>query len=174
MKYSELNLKTPDEYNICSFNDKEIKVLKYLPIKDKIDLIEIALERAQENGRYNEMKLDIYFNLYLIYMYTDLEFTDEEKANDEELYDELISSGLLADIINAIDEEEYDELVDYLVETKEKNEEFMTSAAALLRSFIQDLPKNAQAAAEIVENFDKDKYKEVVQFARDANGGRPI
>lgn len=174
MKYSELNLKTPDEYNICSFNDKEIKVLKYLPIKDKIDLIEIALERAQENGRYNEMKLDIYFNLYLIYMYTDLEFTDEEKANDEELYDELISSGLLADIINAIDEEEYDELVDYLVETKEKNEEFMTSAAALLQSFIQDLPKNAQAAAEIVENFDKDKYKEVVQFARDANGGRPI
>jgi hypothetical protein len=48
------------------------------------------------------------------------------------------------------------------------------SVGATINKLINDLPKNAEAAAKIVENFDPQKYKEVVDFARYANGGRDI
>jgi hypothetical protein len=57
---------------------------------------------------------------------------------------------------------------------KETNEMYRTSAAALIQTFIQDMPKNAAAAADIVNNFDENKYKRVVDFAKKANADRPI
>ena len=53
-------------------------------------------------------------------------------------------------------------------------EEYYRSTASLLQSFIEDMPANAEAAKEIVDNFDREKFKEVVDFAQYANGGRPI
>ena len=174
MKYSELNLSRKNEIKTIKIGEAEIQVLQYLPIEDKIDLIDIALQNAKENGIYDEMKLDMYFNLYLVFMYTNLEFSDEERADLTKLYDELESNGIFLDIIEAMDQDEYNNLIDYLEIMKENNQVYMTSAAALLQSFIQDLPQNAATAAEIVDNFDKEKYKEVVEFAQSANGGRPI
>lgn len=174
MKYTELNLKINKEKNIVVVNDKQIEVLQYLPIEDKIDLIDIALQKSFINGVYNEMLLDAYFYLYIIFMYTNLEFTEEEKANELELYNQLESSGAIIDILAGMDEDEYEYLETSLKTAKEAREKYGMSAAALLQSFIQDMPQNATAAADIVNNFDKDKYKEVVEFAQYANGGRPI
>ena len=174
MLYKDLNLKLNTDYNIAKFGNVEIKVLKYLPISDKIDLVQIALQKAEENGIYNELKLDVYFNLYLIYMYTDLEFSDEEKMNEFELYDELNCNNIILSVISAMEQGEYDSLLEYLKVMQMNNEEYRHSAAALIQSFIQDLPKNAQAAADIVNNFDKEKYKNVVEFAKSANANRPV
>lgn len=174
MKYSDLDLKTNTKTNIAVINGKEVEVLEYLPIEDKIDLIQIALQKSLENGIYNEMKLDMYFNLYLVYMYTNLEFTDEEKADEFTLYNEMQSNNVIIGVIGAMDDGEYDSLVDYLKIMQMNNEHYKNSAAALLQTFIQDMPKNAAAAAEIVDNFDKDKFKNVVDFAKSANGNRPL
>ena len=54
------------------------------------------------------------------------------------------------------------------------NLQYRNSATSLIRSIINDLPANAQAAADIVSTFDKDKYQEVINFATAANGGRNI
>ena len=48
------------------------------------------------------------------------------------------------------------------------------SVAGILSTFVQDMPKNAEAMSQIIDNFDKEKYKEVVDFAKYANGGRSI
>ena len=174
MKYSDLNFKLDTDYNIAKIGNAEIKVLKYLPILDKIDLIQIALQKSLENGIYNEMKLEVYFNLYLVYMYTDLEFTDEEKEDEFKLYDELNCNNVFISVIGAMEDDEYENLIKDLEMMQEKNEEYRRSTAALLQSVIQDLPKNAAAAADIVDNFDKEKYKNVIDFAKQANGNRPI
>lgn len=174
MKYSDLDLKINTKTNIVMINGKEIEVLEYLPIEDKIDLIQIALQKSLENGIYNEIKLDMYFNLYLVYMYSNLEFTDEEKEDEFKLYNELQSNDMIAHVIAGMDEGEYDSLLDYLKIMKNSHESYRNSAAAIIQSFIQDMPKNAAAAAQIVDNFDKEKYKNVIDFAKSANGGRPI
>lgn len=174
MKYSEIKQSIKSDKVYALINNKEIEVLQYLPISDKIDLIQIALQKAEENGIYNEMKLDVYFNLYLIYMYTNLEFTDEEKEDEFALYDELQSNNVIISVIGAMNKDEYDFLWDYLNIMKKSNLKYKKSAAALIQSFIQDMPKNAAAAANIVDNFDKEKYQNVLNFAKAANGGRPI
>lgn len=174
MFYKDLNLKVKTDYNTTKIGNNEIKVLQYLPINDKMDLIQIALQKSEENGIYNELKLEVYFNLYLIYMYTDLEFTDEEKINEFELYDALNCNDVIPSVIGAMDNEEYDTLLTFLNEMKLANEKYKGSAAALIQSLIQDMPKNAEAAAKIVDNFDKEKFENVVNFAKAANGQREI
>lgn len=174
MKFSDFNFKLNTDYNIVKIGDKEVKVLQYLPISDKIDLVQIALQKSQENGIYNVMKLDVYFNLYIVYMYTDLEFTEEEKADEFALYDQLETNGVFLDVIGAIPTDEYESLLTYLKELRDANNSYRNSAAALIQSFIQDLPRNAAAAANIVDNFDKEKYQNVLDFAKAANGDRPI
>lgn len=172
MKYSDLNLSINNDTVTTQTPFGDIEVRKYLPVEDKIDLIEIALQKSEENGIYNEMKLAMYFNLYIVYMYTDLEFTDEEKADEYKLYNELESNNIIISVLGALDE--YEELFHYLNIMKDIKMRYKTSAAAMVQTFVQDMPRNAAAMSEIVDNFDKEKYKEVVEFAKYANGGRPI
>ena len=54
------------------------------------------------------------------------------------------------------------------------NLKFKNTTGGVLQAFIQDLPRNAAAAMEIIENFDKQKFQAVVDFATAANGNRNI
>ena len=174
MQYKDLNLTIKQTYETIEVNGQEIKVLQYLPIEDKNDLVQITLQQSEESGIYNEYKLQVFFNLNLIYMYTDLVFTDEEKANYYQLYDELNTNDIFDKVIDAIPDKEYYGIRNAVAIMIKRNEEFKGKAAALIQSLIQDLPANAQAAAKIVDNFDPEKYQNVINFAKAANGGREI
>lgn len=168
------SLTTLKEYNTIKLNSLEVKVLQYLPISDKIDIIQIALQKSEEDGIYNELLLDMYFHLHIIFCYTDLEFSEEDLSDLMALYDRLESHGFVSEIISAMDSDEYKNLVDYLEIMKKERLEYKNTAAAVLRGIVQDLPKNAAAAKEIMDSFDPEKYQEVVDFATAANGGRNI
>lgn len=175
MNYKDLNLHINNDMYSIEVQGKKINIKKYLPINDKKDLIEITLQKAEEpNGTYNEILIDMYFNLYLVYLYTDIIFTDEDREDEMKLYDQLESSGLLERIIDKIPDDEYDTLMGYLETMRKEDSYYKHSAAAMVQKLIIDLPKNAEAAAKIVQNFNPEKYQEVVDFAQHANGNRPI
>lgn len=46
MKFQDLNLTLPTTTNSIIINEQEVAVKTYLPISDKIDLIQIALQKA--------------------------------------------------------------------------------------------------------------------------------
>ena len=168
------SLTTLKEYKTVKLNSLEVKVLQYLPISDKIDIIQIALQKSEEDGIYNELLLDMYFHLHIIFCYTDLEFSEEDLSDLMTLYDRLESHGFISEIIGAMDSNEYKNLIDYLEIMKKNKLEYKNTAAAVLRGIVQDLPKNAEAAKEILDQFDPNKYQEVLDFATAANGGRNI
>lgn len=171
MNLKELNFSK----NVASIKIKnDVTVYSTIPSSEKIDLIQIALQKADEEGVYNEIKLDIYFHLNLVYLYTDLEIDDEDKQDELELYDILNNNGFIDEVVNAIGETEYKDLVDYLNETKEQNLKYNNTAAAVIRRIISDLPANAAAAKELLDEFNPEAYQEVMNFAAAANGGRPI
>ena len=171
MKYQELNLKK----GIPTVKlENGIQVKKYIPTPDKIDLIQIALQKSEEDGIYNEVKLECYFHLNIIYLYTDIEFSAEDREDEMELYDILDRNDIIDQVIAAIGEDEYIDLRDKLIRTQRDNMKYRNTAAAVLTRIVQDLPKNAAAAKEIVDSFDSSKYQEVVNFATAANGGRNI
>lgn len=174
VSYANLKLKVDTSTNIFAFKGQNIEVLKYLPVDDKYDLIMITLQKSFEDGFYNEVKLDTYFHLYLVYMYTNLSFTDKQKEDEFKLYDTLKSNGFIDQMLDTIDEDEYKTLYEYLEKVKWETDKNRLSVSALIQKIINDLPKNAEAAAQIVENFNPEKYQQVIQFAEAANGGRPI
>ena len=174
VSYANLKLKTNKEVKTFKFGEYEIEVLQYLPIEDKYDLIMITLQKSFQNGIYNPLLLDTYFHLNLFYMYTNLSFTDKQKENEFKLFDTLKSNNLLNLFLEQFNENEYEELLEYIEELVELNLKYKNSVSGLLQSIITDLPANAAAAAEIVDNFDKEKFAEVINFARAANGGRDI
>ena len=174
VSYANLKLKVDTSVSTFNFNGTDIEVLNYLPVDDKYDLVMVTLQKAEEDGIYNPIKLDMYFHLHMIYMYSNLSFTEKQKENESKLYDALKSNGFLDSFLATIPNSEYQELFDYIDEIMEDTLTYRNTAGAVLQSIIQDLPKNAQAAAEIVNSFDKSKYQAVVDFATAANGGRNI
>ena len=174
VSFTNLKLKINKEVKEITFNDTKIEVLQYLPIEDKYDLVMITLQKAREGNIYNPVKLEMYFNLNLVYLYSNLSFTDKQREDEAKLYDTLMSNGLLNQIIEAIPNGEYNELMEYVgtLETKLENNE--KSIAAKLADFMEGLPEKMQKAAEIAENFNPEQFKNVINFATAANGGRPI
>ena len=73
--YNKLNLKVNDNTNKIKIGENEIEVFQYLPIRDKSDLIYAALRKSQNEYGIDHMLADVYFHLYIVYMYTNIVFT---------------------------------------------------------------------------------------------------
>lgn len=174
ISYLNLKLKTRTDIKTFDYEGNTIEVLQYLPFEDKYSLVMIALQNAQEEGIYNPLKLDLYFHLFLVYMYTNINFTEKQRENELKLYDALKSNGILDEVLANIPEQEYTTLFEFLNEMVTVKTEYGKSVVSLVQSLIHDLPTQAQAAKEILENFDKNKFEEVINFAKAANGGRDI
>lgn len=166
MIYSDIKITPIQEYNIINFNNHEIKVLKYLPVEEKFDLIMIALQKSIVNGIYNPIRLKVFFTLNIMYLYTDILFEVEERVDEGALYDELMRNGLIQLVLNAFDAEEWHELNKMFNETLEAEKAYRTTAAAIIAKLVDDMPKNAEAAKNIVETFDESKFSEVLNFAK--------
>lgn len=166
ISYANLKLKTDTTVTTFDFNGNEIEVLNYLPIEDKYDLVMITLQKAKEDGIYNPIKLDMYFNLHLVYMYTNISFTDKQKENESKLYDTLKSNGFIDALLENIKDSEYDDLMTFTEELIKLNMKYEQSILSFLKKIINDLPANAEAAANIVDNFNPEKYEQVMNFAK--------
>ena len=171
VSFTNLKLKVNTEVNTFQFgeNKTKIEVLKYLPIEDKNDLIHIALQNAEEDGIYNDILLEMYFNLYIIYFYTNINFTDKQKEDPAKLYDQMQSNGLITSVIEAMDNDEYANLLTSLEVIRDANLTYKNTAGAVLQSVIQDLPRNAAAAAQIINNLNPEQFQEVRRLAQLAN-----
>ena len=172
VSYANLKLKLNQPSNVMDFNGQEVDVIQYLPVEDKYDLIMATLLKSEEYGIYNPLKLDMYFHLHLVYMYTNLSFTDKQREYEIKVYDMLKSNNFIDEMLRYIPEDEYNELHYYNEKYVKDNLKYKNTAGSVLQSVINDLPKNAQAAMDIVNSFDKTKYQEVINFANEANGNR--
>ena len=140
------------------WNGKTVEVKKYLHVDSVYDIIMITLQKSYEDGIYNPVKLDVYFHLNLVYLYTNLVFTEEEREDEFKLYDELYSSGFIKKFLEFVDSKQYSEMQDDISEIIDNRMKYSNSAASVMRKFVDDLPENAADAAKIVENFDPQKY----------------
>ena len=165
MKFSELNLITDQSVTEVTFNKQTFNVYNYLPTRDKANLIEITLQESYEQeGWYNPIKLDWFFYANIVMVYTDL----------AEFYDKVKTSGLLAKIIKAIPKKEYDELFKMMEDMLAARQKLESSVVNKIITFLKSAPEDMQKLNEIVKDFDKEKYQEVMRFAQAANGGREI
>jgi hypothetical protein len=174
VSYANMKLKMNENTKEVQLGETKIEVKQYLPVEEKYSFLNIVLQNSLENDIYHPVKVDMYFHLYLVYLYTNINFTDKQKEDESKLFDILLTNGIIGSVIATMPKDEYDVLVSLLNQTIEKNEKYKTTFAGIVGRFINDLPAQADAAMKIVENFDPNKFQEVIAFAQAANGGRPI
>ena len=109
---TKLGLKVNQDIKTVEFNEQIIEVKQYLPVNDKLELISNVINSAHdENNFANPVKVSVFTTLEIMYAYTNINFTEKQKEDPTKLYDMLISSGLIAEVINAIPEAEYHEIL---------------------------------------------------------------
>lgn len=172
MKFSELNLKNPIKSVEINFNGVNITVYQNLSTIEKGTLIEDVLALSYEkDGWYNPIKLDCFFNMEVLLHYTDIEMDEEDLS---EAFDAAKETGLLGKILAAIPEEEYNYLLSQMEEMKKIRERNEESFVTKIGKLVTDLPEKMSAAVDMINNFDKSKYAEAMNFAKALNGGRDI
>ena len=177
VSFNELNLALNDEVKTFTFNNINIDVKQHISTINKNDLIQIALQKSAEGTIYNDILTDVFFHLNIVYLYTNIEFSEEDKADELDLYDKIHESGLLNAILSHMDEDEYNSLVNIMNTEIDKRIKYNNSAAAVLQSLIQDLPANAAAAADIVNGWDPEKFQSVqdmVTLAKQTGMNPPV
>ena len=93
----------------------------------------------------------MYFNLNIIYLYTNINFTDKQKEDEAELYDKLQCSGLINEVISHMKNGEYEILLDYLNTNKENMINHNQSIGGFLETLINDLPTKMQQTMDIID-----------------------
>ena len=69
---------------------------------------------------------------------------------------------------------EYEDLFKQMTDMVEAFEKDRRTVAGVITNFIENLPEQADIMANILNNFNPALFKDVIDFARYANGGRDI
>lgn len=166
MKFTDLNCNINEEVKIIEFNGKEIEVKQYLPSSEKDDIISAIFQNADAGTIVDTLAEEALFNIYLVFEYTNIEFTDEEKQeNLFELYDKFLCSGLLDAVIAAIPKEEYDSLFNHIEQIHKEYLGYRDSARAVFEQMSIFAPQTAADLSEKVQNFDINKFQEITNVA---------
>ena len=170
VSFSNMKLKVQIPVKTVKIGDQEIEVKQYLPIEEKEDLIYATIEKSRdESGIFNKVKMEKNFYLNLIYLYTNIAFTDKQKEDESKLYDILESNGVINSILVHIPE--YPDLMKTAEEAMKDILQYTTTAGSVIKSIINDLPNNAKAAADFVNSFDEEKFqnvKDMIQMAQNS------
>ena len=78
VSYTNLKLKIKEDIKTVKYQDLDIEVLQYLPIESKNAIVQMVLQNAKDSqGEYEPIMIDMLFHVYLIYLYTNISFTEK-------------------------------------------------------------------------------------------------
>ena len=84
----------------------------------------------------------------------------------------MVQSVLAANILQRIPKKELDDLEDMLKKEQQKRLQYSLSFAGVVQSLINQLPMQVEGMKEIINNFDKNKFQEVIDFAKAVNNNK--
>lgn len=163
--FSKLGLKKKDDVVAININDIDIEVKQYLPVEDKLTLIQNVMNDAADSNNFiNPTKVEVFAHLQIVFNYTNLNFTEKQKENLPKLYDLLESNGVIAEVCKAIPTTEYSGLVETINDTITAYHTYKNSAVGIMETISADysnLDFNATAIQQKIANKDN------VQFLSD-------
>ena len=166
MLFKDMNITLNNELKEVQIGDDiKFNVKQYLHKENKNALLEIAMQTADQGTILNTFALDAIFHTYLVFKYTDIEFTDEERENLFDLYDILEDNGIIDAVVAAIPTREYESLRTYLTEMVDNYLTYRNSTRALVEQFSMFAPQVAENLATISKNVDIDKLQQIVKLA---------
>ena len=152
--FTKLGLKVNQEVKNIEFNGQSIEVKQYLPVNEKLELITNVINSAADDNNFvNPVKINVLTTLEIMYAYTNINFTDKQQENIAKLYDLIISSGLAKEVINAIPENEYHEILSGVKTSVESIYEYRSSALGVLESISDEYKSTDFDVSQITEKL---------------------
>ena len=137
--FSKLKLTKKNEVRTLQINGIDVEVKQYLPVEEKIGIIERVLRAsADDNNFANPIKLEVFLNLEIMYNYTNIGFTEAQKKDPAKLYDLLEENDVISEIIAEIPTIEYQFLIDSTTETIENFYKYTNSAYGIMERITAD------------------------------------
>lgn len=150
VSFTKLGLKINQDIRPISFNDQVIEVKQYLPINEKLELISSVINAsADENNFANPVKINVFTMLEIMYAYTNINFTEKQKEDPTKLYDMLMSSGLIAKVIEWIPEDEYVLIVNGVADSVKAIYSYKNSVMGILDTVTSDYSALSFDASDI-------------------------
>lgn len=147
---TKLGLKVSQDVKNIEFNEQIIEVKQYLPVNDKLELISNVINASHDDNNFaNPVKVSVFTTLEIMYAYTNINFTEKQKEDPTKLYDMLISSGLVCEVINAIPEAEYKGVYDNVKACVNAVYAYRNSVLGILESAVADYSNLNLDAEEI-------------------------
>jgi hypothetical protein len=155
-----------------------MKVKKYLPILEKIELINniVELSFKDEDGKrvYDSVLKEIAYVYYVAKYYSDVEMTKDESEETDILlsYDMLVEKGIIHDIYLEIPKSELDfikrniEESIYNIKEEIKNQ---NSFIEIIKNILVDFQSNLPMMADAIKNFSPENFEklnELVKFSK--------
>lgn len=163
--FSKLKITKKNEVRTLQINGVDIEVKQYLPVEDKIGIIERVLRAsADDNNFANPIKLEVFLNLEIMYNYTNIGFTEAQKKDPTKLYDLLEENNIISEVIAEIPEIEYQFLIDSTTETIENFYKYTNSVYGIMERITADYKDFDFNATEIQKKIGN---KENVEFLQE-------
>lgn len=160
-----IDLKTQKNYKEITFNGDIIKVKQYLSIEEKADLINVALQKSIYNGQlFDPLYLDAFVKMNILYMYTDIIFTQEERAKELDLFDKCYCSNLIEEVMEAIPAEELKIIYDTLKLKKEEITKYNNSVSGVIQNTLNTFSTDFEPIVKMLQEQGSDKVLSLLKL----------
>ena len=151
---TKLGLKVNQEIKTITFNEQTIEVKQYLPVNDKLELIGNVINSAHDDNNFsNPVKVSIFTALEILYAYTNINFTEKQKEDVCKLYDLMVSSGFVEEVMKYIPEAEFEELRANAFAIAREIYNYKNSAAGIIETIAADYHGLTYDSQEIRDNI---------------------
>ena len=170
---TKLGLKKNTNLIPLEWGDQVIQIREYLPIEDKISVIErIVNQSLDDNNFANPARIMINTVLEVIFAYTtNINFTDKQKEDRLGLYDLLVSSGLWKAVENKLAEAGELSIIQITVrEVIDEIYKYKNSALGILQAVSEDYSNLDLDATKIQEKLGNKENMEFLKEVMDKMG----
>lgn len=139
--FAKMNLKLNSEPKVITLYDQEVEIKQYIPIEDELELIGnvINQEEASDSNKFlNIVKLKMFFDLEIVFYFSNIVFTDKQKENLPKLYDLLDYNSVIEEVAAAMPEGLYEGLWHDTMNMADRIYEQTNSAFGILDSISTD------------------------------------
>ena len=139
INFNKLNCKINTETKTVLWNDNEIEVKQYLPIQEKLFIMEEVISASMSQYNYaNPVQVEVYTHLCTLKYYTNIKFTDKQWGDPAKLYDLVRSSGLLEKVHEQLPVGEFNELMEGIDKSVKAFYAYRTSILGILDAVKSD------------------------------------
>lgn len=159
--YTKLALASNKDIKSFDYNGQTVEVIQYMPLEKKLAILtEVINNSGDDRGFYNRAKIEFNIILEIIFNYTNITFTEKQKADRMKLYDALVGSGFWGYIQQVLPQDEWDWYNRMTYFTIDKIYEYRNSVYGILDALATDY-----------KNVDLDIEKLKAELGDDANLG---